>query len=91
MFDQMAFELVVLQDVQQSADAYWSNWLWCRPQPEFGPSDELLRAHGERMGEAVIRDEWHRWFEVLTSWEYVDAIMGRDVRRLLADYDHCPV
>lgn len=87
--DQMAFELDVLQDAQRQADCYWSNWLWCRTQPQFGPTQELLDRLSARYGRYAVDTEWRRWFAVLTSWEYVDAMMGRDVRRLLDDYDHC--
>ena len=84
---EMSFELIVLEDVATSADAYWKNWLWRRPQPAFGPTEEFLvrmQIHGDR---ETVEAAWLRWFGVLTSWEYVDALIGRDVRRLIDAYE----
>lgn len=84
---EMSFELIVLEDVASHADLYWKNWLWRREQPEYAPSEEFLlsmQIHGDR---PTIESAWRRWFGVLTSWEYVDALIGRDVRRLMEGYE----
>jgi hypothetical protein len=81
--DEMAFELAVLEDVSRQADVFWRNWLWRRRQPGFGPSLELLEKLAPRYGTGGVEEAWRRWFDVLTSWEYADAVVGRDVRHLL--------
>lgn len=81
----MDFQLAVLQDVCEKADAYWRNWLWNRQQCMAEPSAGLLRAFPERDPEAVSA-VWREWFGVLTSWEYADALTGCDVRQLLGDF-----
>jgi hypothetical protein len=81
--DEMAFQLAVLQDASHQADEYWGNWLWRREQPAFGPSGALMDALCDRYEIAVVKAAWRKWFEVLTSWEFVDALIGRDVRGML--------
>lgn len=81
--DEMAFQLAVLQDASQQADEYWGNWLWQREQPPFGPSGGLVDALCDRYDMASIKTAWRKWFDVLTSWEFVDALIGRDVRGIL--------
>lgn len=81
--DEMAFQLAVLQDASQQADEYWGNWLWRREQPAFGPSGALVDALCDRYDTASIKTAWRKWFDVLTSWEFVDALIGRDVRGIL--------
>lgn len=83
--DEMDFQIAALQDACAKADRYWCNWLWNRAQPPFGPSEELMRAFPGRSHEA-IEMAWGSWFDVLTSWEYADALIGCDVRRLLGDF-----
>jgi hypothetical protein len=80
----MAFELVVLEDAVQQADIYWRNVFWSRPQPEFGPSTELLNQLAPRYGPGGVELAWQRWFDVLTSWEFADTLIGRDARTALA-------
>jgi hypothetical protein len=81
--DEMAFQLAVLQDASHQADEYWGNWLWRSEQPIFGPSGPLVDALCDRYEIATVKMEWRKWFEVLTSWEFVDALIGRDVRGML--------
>ena len=79
----MSFQLAVLQDASQQADEYWGNWLWRRPQPAFGPSGALLDALCDRYDMESIKLAWRKWFDVLTSYEFVDALIGRDVRGMM--------
>jgi hypothetical protein len=81
--EEMAFELAVLQDASQQADEYWGNWLWQRDQPAFGPSGALIDALCDRYDMVSIKAAWRKWFDVLTSWEFVDALIGRDVRGMM--------
>ena len=81
--EEMAFQLAVLQDASQQADEYWGNWLWRRQQPSFGPSGALIDALCDRHDMDSIKLAWRKWFEVLTSWEFVDALIGRDVRGMM--------
>ena len=81
--EEMAFQLAVLQDASAQADEYWGNWLWQRPQPSFGPSGALIDALCDRYDMASIKSAWRKWFEVLTSYEFVDALIGRDVRGMM--------
>ncbi len=81
--DEMAFELAVLQDASHQADEYWGNWLWRREQPAFAPSGALIDALCDRYDMVSIKVAWGKWFDVLTSWEFVDALIGRDVRGML--------
>ena len=81
--EEMAFQLAVLQDASHQADEYWGNWLWRREQPAFGPSGPLIDTLCDRYDMATIKIAWRKWFEVLTSWEFVDALIGRDVRGML--------
>lgn len=85
--EEMSFQLAVLQDVSLQADEYWGNWLWQRTQPPFGPSGSLVDQLCERYDMATIRSAWQKWFDVLTSWEFVDALIGRDVREIAADVE----
>lgn len=80
--DGMNFEIAVLEDVSRAADVFWRNWLWRRRQPGFGPSPELLARFEGRYGTGGIVEAWSRWFEVLTSFDYADAVLGHDVRML---------
>ncbi|MEO9262717.1 MAG: hypothetical protein ABI282_01365 [Candidatus Baltobacteraceae bacterium] len=81
---EMAFQLAVLEDASRQADIYWCNWMWHRMQPVFAPSEALLEA-GIVRDSTVVCITWKRWFDVLTSWDFVDALIGRDVRDLLDD------
>ncbi|HET9028685.1 MAG TPA: hypothetical protein VFN49_00785 [Candidatus Aquilonibacter sp.] len=81
--EEMAFQLAVLQDASQQADEYWGNWLWRRSQPSFGPSGALIDALCDRYDVATIKAAWRKWFDVLTSWDFVDALIGRDVRGMV--------
>ncbi len=81
--EEMAFQLAVLQDASHQADEYWGNWLWQREQPVFGPSGQLIDALCDRYDMATIKGAWRKWFDVLTSWEFVDALIGRDVRGMM--------
>ncbi len=81
--DEMAFQLAVLQDASRQADEYWGNWLWRREQPKFGPSKTLVDALRDRYETATVFEEWHKWFDVLTSSEFVDALIGRDARGIM--------
>ncbi len=79
----MTFQLAVLKDASAQADRYWCNWLWHREQPSFEPSHDVFEALGEYERVAVAA-AWKNWFRVLTSWEFADALIGCDVRHLLA-------
>ena len=81
--DEMAFQLAVLQDASRQADEYWGNWLWRRDQPRFGPSRTLVDTLGDRYDMTTIYGAWRKWFDVLTSWEFVDALIGRDARNMM--------
>lgn len=81
--EEMAFELAVLQDASRQADEYWCNWLWQREQPVFAPSAALIDALCDRYDMTTIKAAWSKWFDVLTSWEFVDALIGRDVRGMM--------
>lgn len=81
--EEMAFQLAVLQDASHQADEYWGNWLWQRDQPAFGPSGALIDALCDRYDMSTIKIAWRKWFDVLTSWEFVDALIGRDVRGMM--------
>jgi hypothetical protein len=81
--EEMTFQLAVLQDASQQADEYWANFLWRREQPAHGPSVALLDALCDRYDAESIKIAWRRWFEVLTSWEFVDALIGRDMREMM--------
>jgi hypothetical protein len=83
--EEMAFQLAVLQDASRQADEYWGNWLWRREQPVFGPSGSLIDALCDRYEMATIKTAWSKWFEVLTSWEFADALIGRDVRGMMGE------
>ncbi len=83
--EEMAFQLAVLQDASQQADEYWGNWLWQREQPHFGPSGALIDALCDRYDVGTVKGAWRKWFDVLTSWEFVDALIGRDARGIVAD------
>lgn len=83
--EEMAFQLAVLQDASHQADEYWGNWLWQRDQPAFGPSGALIDALFDRYDMSTIKIAWRKWFDVLTSWEFVDAIIGRDVRGMMGE------
>lgn len=83
--EEMAFQLAVLQDASQQADEYWGNWLWQREQPSFGPSGSVVDALCDRYDMATIKHAWRKWFDVLTSWEFVDALIGGNVRGILDD------
>ncbi len=80
--DEMAFELAVLEDASRQAELFWRNWLWRRRQPGFGPSAEILDSFGARYGSGGVEEAWRRWFDVLTSFDYADAVIGHDVRLL---------
>jgi len=79
----MAFELVVLEDATAQADVYWRNVFWNREQPPFGPSAGLLARFAARYGAGGVEHAWQRWFEVLTSWDFADALIGRDARSIV--------
>ncbi len=81
--EEMAFQLAILQDASRQADEYWGNWLWRRDQPSYGPSGALIDALCDRYDIATIKGAWLKWFDVLTSWEFVDALTGRDIRGML--------
>ncbi len=81
--DEMAFQLAVLQDASHQADEYWGNWLWQREQPRFGPSKPLFDTLCDRYEMEAVYAAWRKWFDVLTSWEFVDALIGRDVRGMM--------
>lgn len=81
--DEMAFQLAVLQDASHQADQYWGNWLWRREQPGFAPSKTLFDTLCDRYDIETVHAEWRKWFDVLTSWEFVDALIGRDARGIM--------
>ena len=85
--EEMSFQLAVLQDASRQADEYWGNWLWQREQRSYGPSGALIDALCDRYDMASIKSAWRKWFEVLTSWEFVDALIGRDVREMVRDVE----
>ncbi len=78
----MVLELAVLEDASQQADVYWCNVLWQRQQPPFAPSRRLLE-RGDCCEIRSLEAMWQSWFDVLTSWEFGDALIGNDLRRLL--------
>ena len=85
--EEMAFQLAVLQDASHQADEYWGNWLWRRDQPSFGPSGALIDTLFDRYDMMTIKTAWRKWFDVLTSWEFVDALIGRDARGIMDEME----
>ena len=79
---EMEFQLAVLRDACAQADRYWCNWLWHREQPYYSPSGSLLLQWADRDTAAIV-GAWKSWFDLLTSWEYADSLIGCDVRELL--------
>lgn len=77
--DDMAFELAVLEDVSREADRYWRNFMWRRVQPGFHPSAELRARFEPRYGSGGVEEAWRRWFAVLTSFDYADAVLGHEL------------
>ncbi|HEV7179885.1 MAG TPA: hypothetical protein VGN11_08435 [Candidatus Baltobacteraceae bacterium] len=85
---EMTFELAVLEDACDQANVYWANWLWGRPQPPtFQPGSALCEKLAP-CDECIIASVWSKWFAVLTAWDFVDALIGKDVRGLLDDRPH---
>lgn len=85
----MAFQILVLEDASRQADLYWRNVLWQRVQPEFAPSEGLLAgcAFDDRPS---ICEAWNNWFGVLTSWEFAEALTGRELREVLFESSSSP-
>lgn len=83
----MAFELAVLEDVSRQADVFWRNFMWRRVQPGYAPSADLLARFGSRYGSGGVEEAWRRWFAVLTSFDYADAVLGREVPLALRAFE----
>ena len=68
----------LVASASREADRYWGRRLWGKRPPSGAPDGALLQqlAIKYRVEERTLTLEWWQWYNLLTSWDYLEAMTG---------------